>query len=122
MFGERVSGQALPKRDTGGSSNTSGENRPTSFRITVMTREEVREAFEKAGWRISDRTNYHLLVGEAENPSLSLLAHEEAIGAANPVFEIVDRERNATLRVRSIPTPTQAVALLEEQGGLPEEV
>ena len=86
-----------------------------------MTREEVREAFEKAGWRISDRTNYHLLVGEAENPSLSLLAHEEAIGAADPAFEIVDLERNATRRVRSIPTPAQAAALIEEQRGLPEE-
>ena len=86
-----------------------------------MTREEIREAFEKAGWRISDRTDYHLLVGEAENPSLSLLAHEEAIGAADPTFQIVDHARDLTRRIRSIPTPVQAAALMEEQGGLPEE-
>ena len=60
-----------------------------------MTREEVREAFEEAGRRISERTDYHLLVGEAEGyPSLSLLAREEVIGADDPAFEIVDRERN----------------------------
>lgn len=88
-----------------------------------MTREEVREAFEKAGWRISERTDYHLLVGEAEEyPSLSLLAREEeVIEADDPAFEIGDRERNLTHRVRSIPTPTQAAALMEEHGGPPEQ-
>ncbi len=86
-----------------------------------MTREEVREAFEKAGWRISERTDYHLLVGETEEyPSLSLLAREEVIGAEDPAFEIVDRERNLTHRVRSIPMPQQAAALIEEHGGPPE--
>jgi 8-oxo-dGTP pyrophosphatase MutT (NUDIX family) len=88
-----------------------------------VTREEVREAFEEAGWRISDRTAYEVLVGEAEGyPSLSLLAREEeAIGAYHPAFEIVHREGNATLRVRSIPTPRQAAALIEERGGPLEE-
>ena len=86
-----------------------------------MTREEVREAFEEAGWRVSERTDYHLLVGEAENPSLSLLAREGVIGAANPAFEIVDRERNVTHRVRWIPTPMQAAALVEEHGRPPEQ-
>ncbi len=86
-----------------------------------MTREEVREAFEKAGWRISERTDYHSLVGEAEDTSLSLLAREEVIGAADPTFEIVDRETNAVRRVRAIPTPTQAAALMKEHGGAPEE-
>jgi hypothetical protein len=87
-----------------------------------MTREEVREAFEKAGWRISERTDYHLLVGEAEGyPSLSLLAREEVIGADDPAFEIVDRERNLTRRIRSIPAPEQAAALMEEHGGPPEQ-
>lgn len=87
-----------------------------------MTREELREAFEKAGWRISERTDYHLLVGEVDNPSLSLLAHEEVIGAADPSFEIFDRDRNTTLRVQSIPTPARAAELIEEQGGATEEV
>ncbi|MDP9486156.1 MAG: hypothetical protein M3Q49_10295 [Actinomycetota bacterium] len=88
-----------------------------------MTREEVREAFEEAGWRISERTTFDLLVGEAEeHPSLSLLAREEeVVGTADPAFQIVDREGNATLRVRSIPTPRQAAALIEEHGGPPEE-
>ena len=89
-----------------------------------MTREEVREAFEKAGWRISERTDYHLLVGGAEEyPSLSLLAREEEVFEADdPAFEIGDRERNLTThRVRSIPTPTQAAALMEEHGGPPEQ-
>ncbi len=91
--------------------------------MTGVTREEVREAFEEAGWRISDRTTYDLLVGEAEgHPFLSLLAREEeVIGVDDPAFVITHREGNATLRVRSIPTPRRAAALIEEHGGPSEE-
>ncbi len=86
-----------------------------------MSREEIRQAFEGAGWRMSDRTDEHVLVGDAEDPSLSILAREEVIGAADPAFELVDREHNVTYWVRVVPTPRQAATLLEEHGGLPEE-
>ena len=86
-----------------------------------MLREEIRQAFEGAGWRISGRTDEHMLVGDAQDPSLSILAREEVIGAADPAFELDDREHKVKYWVRVIPTPRQAATLLEEHSGLPEK-
>jgi hypothetical protein len=53
-----------------------------------MLREEIRQAFESAGWRISGRTDEHMLVGNAEEPFPSILACEEVIGSAGSAFEL----------------------------------
>ena len=60
-----------------------------------------------------------MIVGFANN--LSILAHEWVWGFDDPVFELYDGERNLTYWVRVIPTPRQAVVLLREHDGLPEQ-
>ncbi len=57
-----------------------------------MSREEIRQAFEGAGWRISGRTDEHMLVGDAEEPFPSILACKEVIGPADSAFELAYRE------------------------------
>jgi hypothetical protein len=72
-----------------------------------------------AGWRVTDDSSEHLLVGNCGK--LSILAYESVIGSDDPAFELLDRRRVLTYWVRVIPTPRQAAVLLEEHGGLPGE-
>ncbi len=72
-----------------------------------------------AGWRVTDDSSEHLLVGNCGK--LTILAYESVIGTDDPAFELLDRRRVLTYWVRVIPTPRQAAVLLEEHGGLPEE-
>jgi hypothetical protein len=80
---------------------------------------EIERGFVGAGWRVTDDSSEHLLVGN--RGKLSILAYESSIGADDPAFELLDRRRVLTYWVRVIPTPRQAAVLLEEHSGLPEE-
>ena len=42
------------------------------------------------------------------------------MGTDHPAFELLDRRSVMAYWVRAIPTPRQALVLLEEHGGLPE--
>ena len=89
-----------------------------------MSREEIRSIFEQTGWEIADdRGDERVLVGDASNLSLSILAYEEAaIGADDdPEFMLYDRERDLAYWVRVVPTPTTAAVLLEAHGDRPEQ-
>jgi hypothetical protein len=78
--------------------------------------------FEQTGWEIADRGDESVLVGDASNLSLSILAYEgKAIGADDPEFMLYDRERDLAYWVRVVPTPTTAAVLLEAHGDRPEE-
>ena len=84
--------------------------------------EEIEFGFISAGWRVTDDSSEHLLVGNCGR--LSILAYESVIGTDDPAFELLDRGRSRrvlTYWVRVMPTPRQAGVLLEEHGGLPEE-
>ena len=86
-----------------------------------MTREEVRSIFERAGWEIADRSEERVIVGDAKNLSLSILAYNgAAIGADVPVFMLYDGDRDLAYWVRVVPTPTTAAVLLEAHGDQPE--
>ncbi len=86
-----------------------------------MTREEVREIFERTGWEMAERGDERVLVGDASNLSLSILAYDgAAIGADDPAFMLYDRERDLAYWVRVVPTPTTAAVLLEAHGDRPE--
>ena len=89
-----------------------GRRQPTDQR-------EIERGFVGAGWRVTDDSSEHLLVGNCGK--LSILAYESFIGTDDPAFELLDRRRLLTYWVRVIPTPRQASVLLEEHGGLPEE-
>ena len=85
-----------------------------------MTREEIIEGFEAAGWRGGGRGDDEgLLVGYAGD--LSILADESQIGAEDPAFELYDGQRGLAYWVRVIPTPRVARVLLDAQGGPPGE-
>ncbi len=87
-----------------------------------MTREEIRSIFEQTGWEIADRSNERVLIGDASNLSLSILAYEgAAMGADDPEFMLYDRERDLAYWVRVVPTPTAAAVLLEGHGDRPEQ-
>ncbi len=88
-----------------------------------MSREEIRSIFEQTGWQIADdRGDERVLVGDASNLSLSILAYEgAAIGADDPEFMLYDRERDLAYWVRVVPTPTTAAVLLEAHGDRPEQ-
>ena len=75
--------------------------------------------FVGAGWRVTDGSSEHLTVGNWGN--LSILAYESFMGTDHPAFELLDRRSVMTYWVRAIPTPRQALVLLKEHGGLPEE-
>ncbi len=87
-----------------------------------MTREEIRKIFEQTGWEIANRGDERVLLGDASNLSLSILAYDgAAIGSDDPEFMLYHRERDLAYWVRVVPTPTTAAVLLEAHGDRPEE-
>ena len=84
-----------------------------------MTREEIEQAIEDAGWRIDDGFPEYLVIGS--DGDRSILAHREAWGTDHPTFELWDERENISYWVREIPTPQQATELLQEHGAPSEE-
>jgi hypothetical protein len=82
--------------------------------------EELQQSFANAGWALDGSFEDHLLIGYNDD-GVSILAHKEAWGTDDPVFELLDHERMLTYWVREIPSPQQAQELLEEHGEPPEE-
>ena len=81
-----------------------------------MTQEEIEHSFVDAGWEMYHSSERLL---PRDFGDLSILAYGVSIGADDPVFEIVDRERVVTFWVRVIPSPRVAAVLLKEHGGPP---
>ena len=83
--------------------------------------EELQQSFANAGWDLDDSFEDHLLIGYSDD-GISILAHKDAWGTDDPVFELLDHERMLTYWVSGeIPAPQQAQELLEEYGQPPEE-
>jgi hypothetical protein len=85
-----------------------------------VDREEIERAFAEAGWNIDGGFSDYLVIGYDGN-GLSILAYEQARGTDEPIFELIDHERNVTYGVQEIPPPRQAARLLGENGQPPEE-
>ena len=79
-----------------------------------MTREEIEQAIEAAGWDIDEGFSSHLLVGN--NTTVSILAHQWVWNSDDPVFELSDEATGLTYWVREIPTPDRAATLIEKHG------
>ena len=79
-----------------------------------MTREEIEQAMEEAGWDVDEGFSAYLLVGN--NSTVSILAHQWVWNTNDPVFELSDEATGLTYWVREIPTPEEAQKLINEYG------
>jgi hypothetical protein len=81
--------------------------------------EEIQDSFTSAGWHLDGSFAEYLVIGYTDR--VSILAGKEAWEADDPVFELIDHERDLTYTVPEIPTPPQAQKMLLEHGQPPGE-
>jgi hypothetical protein len=87
-----------------------------------VNREAIEQRFTTAGWELDDSFSQYLIIG-SNSDSLSILAYApQARESEDPVFELIDHERNLTYGVQQIPSPQRAAQLLQEHGQPPEDV
>ena len=85
-----------------------------------MDKEMIEQRFARAGWQLDDSFSEYLIIGH-NSGRLSILAYPEAgITEEDPVFELIDHERDLTYGVQEILTPQQAAQILQEHGQSPE--
>jgi hypothetical protein len=82
--------------------------------------EAIEQSFASAGWEIDGGFSEYLIIGY-NGDGLSILAYREGWETEDPLFELIDHERNLTYEVQEIPTPQQAGKLLQKHGQLAEE-
>ena len=83
--------------------------------------EAIEQSFTRAGWDIDRSFSEYLTIG-CNGDGISILAYpQEAREPEDPVFELIDHERDLTYGVQQIPSPQQAAQLLQEHGQLAEE-
>ena len=86
-----------------------------------VNKQAIEQSFTRAGWELDGSFSEYLAIG-CNGESLSILAYaQEAHEPEDPVFELIDHERNLTYGVQEIPPPQQAAQLLQEHGQPPEE-
>ena len=88
-----------------------------------MEREQIENRFASAGWHLDGGFADYLLIGYSDD-GLSILTYEEEARETDdedPVFELIDHERNLSYAVWEIPTPEEARELLREHGQPPAE-
>jgi len=77
---------------------------------------EIENRFARAGWHLDGGFADHLVIGYSED-GLSILARKEAWETGDePLFELIDHERDLTYAVWEIPTPQEARDMLKENG------
>jgi hypothetical protein len=84
--------------------------------------EEIENNFNSAGWHLDGSFSDYLVIGYTDR--ISILAGKEVWendDSDDPVFELIDHERDLTYRVQEIPTPQQAKEMLLEHGLPPGE-
>ena len=80
-----------------------------------MSPEEIENSFASAGWQLDGGFSDYLVIGYIDD-GLSILARKEAWETDDPIFELIDHERNLTYGVEEVPTPQQAKEMLLEFG------
>ena len=84
-----------------------------------MSRKRIEQSMEEAGWKLDAGFLDQLVVGH--DSVVSILAYPWVWEDEDPAFEISHELNGTTYWVREIPAPQQAVKLIEENGGPPEE-
>ena len=84
---------------------------------------ELEQRIASAGWQIDDSFLGYLVIGNdgSSNNDVSVVAYLDGWNSDDPLFELLDHERDSTYWVREVPTPQQAVEILKEHGTFPEE-
>ena len=103
-----------------------------------MSAQEIENRFASAGWHLDGGFTDHLVIGYSDD-GLSILARKEAWETDDedglsietyeearemdddPVFELIDHERNLSYGVWEIPTPEEAREMLKKNGLPPAE-
>src|SRR5829696_5531117 len=88
----------------------------------TVSPEEIQNSFTSAGWYLDGGFLDYLVIGHTDD--VSILAGKEVWendDPDDPVFELVDHERDLTYGVQEIPTPPQAQKMLLEHGQPPGE-
>jgi len=81
-----------------------------------VDRERIEQTFGRAGWELDDSFSEYLIIGH-NGDGLSILAYPEAgVTEEDPVFELIDHERDLTYEVQETPSPQQAAQILQEHG------
>jgi hypothetical protein len=87
-----------------------------------VNKQAIEQSFTRAGWQLDGSFSEYLAIGH-NGDSLSILAYaQEAREPEDPVFELIDHERNLTYGIQEIPSPQRAAHLLQEHGQTPEDV
>jgi len=82
---------------------------------------ELEVSIASAGWEIDDGFSGHLVIGNDSNNHVSIVAYLDGWDSDDPLFELLDHERDFTYWVQEIPTPQQTAEMLQEHGESPEE-
>ena len=83
---------------------------------------ELEQSIASVGWQIDDGFSGHLVIGnDGSSSDVSIVAYLDGWDSDAPLFELLDHERDLSYWVREIPTPQQAVEMLQEHGKPPEE-
>jgi hypothetical protein len=86
-----------------------------------MDQEEIQQRFFSAGWSIDGSFSEYLIIGYSGD-EMSLLAHKGSWEDDDPVFVILDHDRNLTHFVYGVPTSLQAAKLLRDHGKVADEL
>jgi hypothetical protein len=83
--------------------------------------EDLEQSIASAGWQIDDGFSGHLVIGNDSSNNVSIVAYLDGWDFDDPLFELLDHETDVAYWVRGVPTPQQAVEMLQENGESPEE-
>ena len=88
-------------------------------RSQKVTRQEIEQCFDEAGWELDGSCAENLIIGYSGN-HFSLLAHKEVWGTDDPIFEILDHDEMLNYWIAEVPTPHRAEKLVRERGKPPK--
>jgi len=74
-----------------------------------------------SGWRLDGAFSEYLIVGHDDDDRTSIIAHSWVWENDTHVFELSDQRTRRVYWVNAVPTPWQAMLLLDEHGDPPEE-
>ena len=86
-----------------------------------MANKELEQRIASAGWEIDDGFSGHLVIGNDSINNVSIVAYLDGWDSDDPLFELLDHQKDVAYWVRDVPTPQQATQMLQENGKPPEE-